>query len=217
MMWDFGLDPAFFNNWTAINDKIAEVDSTFDLVLITEKFQESMVLLKNLLCWDYGDLTSLKLNAHDASTKSSLSGKARAKLKTWLWADYQLYDHFLAKFNNEIESFDGLNHEMEILGHANHEVQDHCVVAQVSNEELDPQDRLSGHGVLGFKINSEDTECSYMGMKEVKFLEIIRSIQTKRSEDVSGIKFKPIEPNLKPLGSHLSIDMMKTMFKHKGP
>ena len=33
----------------------------------TNNFQESLILLKHLLCWDYGDITNLKLNARKQS------------------------------------------------------------------------------------------------------------------------------------------------------
>ena len=62
------------------------------------------------------------------------------------------------------------------------------MVAQVSNQELAPEDRLHGHGVLGYKMNTENTECTYMGMKEVKFLDILRQLQTKDFLRFFGIK-----------------------------
>ena len=33
----------------------------------TNNFQESLILLKDLLCWDYQDITNLKLNARKQS------------------------------------------------------------------------------------------------------------------------------------------------------
>ena len=33
----------------------------------TNNFQESLILLKDLLCWDYQDITNLKLNARQKS------------------------------------------------------------------------------------------------------------------------------------------------------
>ena len=105
MMWEFGLNSASFDNTIAIKEKIDEIDSTFDLVLLKEKFDESIILLKDLLCWDYSDVTSLTLNAHDPKTKSKLSGIARQKLQHWMHADYQLYNHFKAKFETKLDSF----------------------------------------------------------------------------------------------------------------
>ena len=69
-------------------------------------------------------------------------------------ADYLLYNHFLAKFELELENFgaDKLNHELEILNHANKEIEKRCVIAQVDNKDLSPEDRLYGQGVLGYKM-----------------------------------------------------------------
>ena len=63
MMWDLGLNPDSFENQTAVVNTIKEIDKMFDLVMMTERFDESIVLLKRLLCWDYQDLSSLKLNS----------------------------------------------------------------------------------------------------------------------------------------------------------
>ena len=90
MLWDFGLDEIHFENSTVIRSKIEEIESTFELVLLTEQFDESMVLLKDLLCWDYRDMTSLKLNAQKASSKSKISKEARDNLKKWMWGDYMV-------------------------------------------------------------------------------------------------------------------------------
>ena len=104
-MWEFGLNSAHFDNAIAIKEKIDEIDSTFDLVLLTEKFEESIILLKDLLCWDYSDMTSLLLNAHNPRTKSKISAIARQELQHWMHADYQLYNHFKAKFDAKLGSF----------------------------------------------------------------------------------------------------------------
>merc|ERR1712223_496160 len=221
MLWDFGLDEKHFENVTAIKSKIEEIDSTFALVLLTEKFDESMILLKDLLCWDYRDMTSLKLNAHDSSSKSKLSTKARNILKKWMWADYMLYDHFKEKFEDEILAFgsEKMKHELEILRHSNQEIQNQCVAKQVSNEELNPEDRLHGHGVLGYKINNENKDCVFMAMKEIKFLNILRTIQTERAAKVSGLSFEQdMDPTkFMTLGAHIGLDQLNAMYKHKGP
>ena len=80
MLWDFGLTQNDFDNLTKVQSKIEEIEATFDLVLITEKFSESIILLKELLCWDFYDMTSLKLNAQKSSSKSKLSYKGKVQL-----------------------------------------------------------------------------------------------------------------------------------------
>ena len=104
MLWDFGLDPNYFDNQSAINDKINEIDETFDLVLLTEMYNESIILLKELLCWDYNDLRGLTLNVHKR-TKSKVSINARKTLQKWMKADYYFYNHFKDKFYSKLNSF----------------------------------------------------------------------------------------------------------------
>jgi galactosylceramide sulfotransferase len=53
MLWDAGLPARSMNNATAVRAKIQEMEDTFQLVMLAERFDESMVLMKDLLCWDY--------------------------------------------------------------------------------------------------------------------------------------------------------------------
>ena len=148
-----------------------------------------MILLKNILCWDYKDVTSIKLNAHNASTKSKLSKKARKYLKSWLKGDYVIYDHFRKKFQEYVENFglDKMDRELEILRHGKSDMTKKCEFRQVSNEELNANDKLYGSGILGYKMNAENKECVLMGMGELKFLSILQKVQTQRAEEIKGI------------------------------
>ena len=60
---EFGLGLDRLYDQAAVKQKIGEVDTQFDLVMIAERFDESMVLMAHLLCWDLADLVNLKLNA----------------------------------------------------------------------------------------------------------------------------------------------------------
>ena len=61
MLWDLGLDD--FDDVEAVRNKIEELEEQFNLVMILERFEESLVLMKSELCWDFSDITNLKLNA----------------------------------------------------------------------------------------------------------------------------------------------------------
>ena len=77
-----------------MKSNLKEIDSTFDLMLMFENFQESIVLLKHSLGWNYTDLASLKLNVHENSSKSNIDDQARNELRKWLKNSYIFYDHF---------------------------------------------------------------------------------------------------------------------------
>lgn len=58
-----GLDNRHLFSEPEAKTKIEEVDKNFDLVLISEYFDESMVLMANLLCWPLEEVASLKMNS----------------------------------------------------------------------------------------------------------------------------------------------------------
>ena len=61
LLWDLGVDDAY--DVKAVEQKILEMDNTFHMVMILEHFDESVALMRNLLCWSFLDVTSLKLNS----------------------------------------------------------------------------------------------------------------------------------------------------------
>ena len=94
-LWDLGLPASQIQNQSRVEQKIAEIASDFDLVMIAEQFDESLVLLSDLLCWPLANMTSLKVNARKSSAVEKLSPKARDILREWLWADQMLYEDIL--------------------------------------------------------------------------------------------------------------------------
>ena len=83
-----------FGNKTILQNLITKIDKTFDLIMIVEDFNESMVLLKNGLSWNYEDLLSIKLNVHNEKTKSVISEGAKDSLRKWLKSSYIFYEYF---------------------------------------------------------------------------------------------------------------------------
>ena len=72
------------------------------MVLITDKFDESMVLLANELCWPLEYVKSFKLNARKSSTKTKLSEKEQNILENWQQGDLLLYNHFKSIFEEKV-------------------------------------------------------------------------------------------------------------------
>merc|ERR1711915_1108778 len=105
MLFDFGLDPKDMDNDSMVESKIKEIDDRFNLVMMQESFCESLVLLKEELCWGLVDVTNFKLNGRKEGVKKTLSNYTRSKLREFLRADYKLYNHFKEKLKNKIKSF----------------------------------------------------------------------------------------------------------------
>ncbi|KAK2708933.1 hypothetical protein QYM36_014531 [Artemia franciscana] len=105
MLFDLGFPVKDFDNEIKVKQFVEETAINFDFVMITEKMEESIVLLKHLLCWEYKDLVFLKLNARHDSTKIKLSARQEKLLKNWLKADSLLYSKFRKIFDEKVEKF----------------------------------------------------------------------------------------------------------------
>ena len=104
MMFDLGLSLRYFQNFTAINNYINFLNSEFDLVMIMDYFDESLVLLKRLLCWEIDDILNVKVNERlDKEKATHLSDRIQENIKRWNKADVLLFDYFNATFWRKVE------------------------------------------------------------------------------------------------------------------
>ena len=62
LLWDLGADVSQLEKNEYLRDRIEVYENEFDLVLIAERFDESLVLLQDLLCWDTEDVTYLMVS-----------------------------------------------------------------------------------------------------------------------------------------------------------
>jgi len=85
----------------SLNAYIHKLDEAFDLVMIFEKYEESLVLLKDLLCWKFEDMTYKIVNRAEKA-KTTLSQKAQMALRGFLRQEYDLYNHFRARFEEKV-------------------------------------------------------------------------------------------------------------------
>ena len=98
------MNPEDYGNKIKLQNLISEIDQTFDLIMILEDFNESMVLLKNGLSWNYENLLSVKLNVHNERTKTLISEMAKNTLRKWLKESYIFYDYFKVSRSTLIEN-----------------------------------------------------------------------------------------------------------------
>ena len=79
--------------------KIEEVVKSFDLFMIVEQFDESLVLMRQTVCWEFEDLTSLKLNGRKEGTKQTMNEYTRENLKIY----HMPYNNFFRIFRGIIK------------------------------------------------------------------------------------------------------------------
>ena len=104
MMFDLGLSQKYFQSYTAVTKYINFLNKEFDLVMIMDYFDESLILLKRLLCWEIDDILNVKVNERlDKEKASNLSDRVKENIKRWNKADVLLFSYFNATFWKKIE------------------------------------------------------------------------------------------------------------------
>ncbi|XP_006817292.1 galactosylceramide sulfotransferase-like [Saccoglossus kowalevskii] len=105
-LYGLGCDDDNCNDQTSIEKKILELEQQFDLVMITEYMDESMVLLKQLMCWKDDDVIykSMKVVGNNNPPITEHMNRIISK---WNSADVQLYIHFNRTFWRRIKNYKG--------------------------------------------------------------------------------------------------------------
>ncbi|KAI0210989.1 Galactose-3-O-sulfotransferase 2 [Lamellibrachia satsuma] len=101
----FGL-PRGVNDQAAGDALIRLIDEKFDLVLIMERIDESLVLMKRRLCWSTKDILYLPLRVENYKGKTNGKEENKEHLivrhRKWSTIDYAMYDHFERKLQAQI-------------------------------------------------------------------------------------------------------------------
>ena len=61
LLWDLGMNETLLNDFEALRNQIKLYGEEFDVVLIAELFDESLIVLKDFLCWNVEDILFLKV------------------------------------------------------------------------------------------------------------------------------------------------------------
>ncbi|XP_069134204.1 galactose-3-O-sulfotransferase 3-like [Argopecten irradians] len=106
MAFDFGFPDELFwsNNRTEIDKYISKLDNEMDLVIVTEYFDESIVMMRRILNWDLKFVLYGKLNSKQKKDPRLIIGSEEESLyRNWALIDYALYNYFLAKIKQKIK------------------------------------------------------------------------------------------------------------------
>ena len=196
MLWDFGLDAKSMDNVTSVKNKIDEIDKTFHLVMMAERFDESMILLMEELCWSYQDVANFKLNVRKESKKTTLTPEARAALQEYLASDFLLYDHFKAKFEARVIQFglQSMSRELSILRSANEHLQSKCELKEADNDKIFGVNKWWGPGLVAYTSDYEAgparIECQRLILSELNFIDKLRNVQFARASRLIPLRRK---------------------------
>lgn len=136
VFFDMGYDNLSDDD-TYIQNAIEELKSIFDLVMLSDYFSESMLLLKDHLCWSMEDILVLKTNAR-SSTGTELTDQVKNKIRAWNKADAAVYDHFNNTFWRKVEEYgyERMQKDLKLLDQMTKQLQERCVEGGAVSNKL---------------------------------------------------------------------------------
>ncbi|XP_047495403.1 galactosylceramide sulfotransferase-like [Penaeus chinensis] len=111
----FGVsDPNDRATESEMYNKAKWLNQIFDLVMIAERFDESLVLLKHLMCWDTEDVVYVKAKIRNPSYRPKVSEAVKDRLRELNSQDVILYKFFSEVFEEKVKAFGEERMRMEV-------------------------------------------------------------------------------------------------------
>ncbi|GFO37280.1 galactose-3-o-sulfotransferase 3 [Plakobranchus ocellatus] len=190
MSFDLGFPAQNFvaskENDNKIELFLNELNQEFEIVLISDYFDESMVLLKRLLGWSIKDIVYLKVNVAEINRKSiwsqkpTLNSQTVKAFRSCNKLDYALYDFFLPIFLDKIKQQSYFKEELSYFKKVKGDIRTFCLNGNL-NKTLEIS---ASEWSAGFTISAWD--CQLMSTDEIEMVEIVRSRQLKRYKDLKN-------------------------------
>ncbi|PIK58949.1 putative galactosylceramide sulfotransferase-like [Apostichopus japonicus] len=105
MLFDMGVAIEDFNSEALVKKHIKTFHKRYRLVMVAEYFEESLILLRDLLCWTTEDVVVFKLNTRKDDSIVSLTEKAKQNIRDWNNGDVLLYEHFNRTIQKTIDDY----------------------------------------------------------------------------------------------------------------
>lgn len=114
-MRDLGFNMDRQESDKAALEYISVLDGQFDAVVITEYFDESLLVLKKELCWSTDDILYISQNERPERMKTAtLPEHLHKSIRTWNAADQLLFEHFNKTLWQKIANYgDGFRSDLE--------------------------------------------------------------------------------------------------------
>ncbi|CAL4090775.1 unnamed protein product, partial [Meganyctiphanes norvegica] len=179
MMFDLGNGAVGGLKQEELIKKFKVMEEVFDLVMIAEQFDESLVLLKHLMCWTTEDIAYLKINSREEKNKITFSEETKNRLLKLDNPDVLLYDFFKKKFQEKVEAFgiEKMRLEIEKLRSENERIAKTCLDKQANQNEVSGLLKPKNNKVQAWMIKNNSTECLDLVMNEIDFIDKLRQRQ----------------------------------------
>ncbi|XP_050411392.1 galactose-3-O-sulfotransferase 2 [Patella vulgata] len=130
-------DYNFYGSRLGIDKFIEKMDNEFDMIMLTEYFDESLILLKRKLCWTFKDIVYMTVNKNFKNKGYAVSPADREKVLNTYKNDSMFYEHFKGNFFGEMgKNGVGFLHELHQFKLVLKLVRDYCTFVKKGDKSL---------------------------------------------------------------------------------
>ncbi|XP_019628592.1 PREDICTED: galactosylceramide sulfotransferase-like [Branchiostoma belcheri] len=167
MFYDLGYNNRDLTSQQTIKSIIEQLDRIFSVVLVSDYFEESIILLKHALCWDIDDVTFFKLNSRSEKSVHHVTADMARKILHWNKADAMLFDHYNKTLWSNISRLSlTWKNEVQKLKERNLELRNACLESgRVTMDEVEKEFKVfqpNGISMNGFVLKDsakKNTTC----------------------------------------------------------
>uniref|UniRef100_A0A8C7ZBH8 Galactose-3-O-sulfotransferase 1a n=1 Tax=Oryzias sinensis TaxID=183150 RepID=A0A8C7ZBH8_9TELE len=184
LFFDFGQDNTLDPGDPQVDEGIRSISDRFHLVMLVEYFEESLLLLKDALCWEMDDLLFFKLNVRKGSTVSKLTAELRAKALEWNAIDWKLYQHFNQTFWKKVDAYgrQRMANDVAELKKRNKRMASICIegghaveAGSILETDMQPWQPIGSNSIMGYNLKKNVDKahlklCRKMLMPEIQYL-----------------------------------------------
>ena len=178
-IFDLGLDHVDHTG-AKVAALIQHVRRHFDLVMLADHFDESLLLLRKHLCLDWRDILYILDNFRTAKQKMNISEEVRKHIEVWNWADMTLYHHFLHVFWDKVRDYGaGFQEDLAHFRRLLDETRDNCTTGRITRKAHD------AHGVRTLQLRKDASgACKDLLLGDVDYTRMFRERQDKYLYDL---------------------------------
>ncbi|XP_070568272.1 galactosylceramide sulfotransferase-like isoform X2 [Ptychodera flava] len=120
----FGI--SYEEDTQTIKRHLERLDNELDLVLLMEYYDESLILLKQLMCWDFEDILYYPMKVHKTK-QPPITLEMTRQISQLARYDIRLYEYFNSSFWSKIENYNGdFQADLKHFKNLKQDIFDHC-------------------------------------------------------------------------------------------
>ena len=171
LSFDLGVGVTETNSRETQEAKVKQFGREFDIVMLNEYFDESLLLLKKLLGWRLDDIRYISrgIRSSDYRYPRRMDDELRAKIRAWNSLDMQMYEFFNRTFWKKVAEYGpDFERDLAVFRKKQRELNSTCIASVTSRHAHDQR-------TIAKKVRSDAPKwCYYFTRSDLAFTALIR-------------------------------------------